>query len=57
MPAFIFRISYDIIAEETPHRDALNRVRVLAGLDRYVNQPPPLDSSPSITQHEFEKLD
>ncbi len=56
MPAFIFRISYDIIAEETPHRDALNRVLKLAGLDRYVDQPPPMDSSPSITQREYEKL-
>ncbi|MDE3091416.1 MAG: hypothetical protein KGJ80_18775 [Chloroflexota bacterium] len=56
MPAFIFRISYDIIAEETPTREALNRVLELAGLQRYKDSPPPLDNSPSITQREYEKM-
>ncbi len=56
MPAFIIRISYDIIAEETPNRDALNRVLTLAGLERYVGHPPPMDNSPSITPREYEKM-
>jgi hypothetical protein len=56
MPSFIIRISYDIIAEETPNTDALHRVLTMAGLARYVDHPPAMDNSPSITQREYEKM-
>ena len=56
IPAFVVRISYDIIAEETPNAEALNRVLTLAGLDRYIDHPPPMDNTPAISQREFEKM-
>lgn len=56
LPAYVIRISYDIIAEETSSRDALKRVLELAGLERYADQPPPMDNTPSITMREFEKI-
>ncbi len=56
IPAFAFRMAYDIIAEETPNRAALNRVLELAGLDRYQDAPPPLDNTPAISRAEYERI-
>lgn len=56
IPAFVVRISYDIMKEETLNETSLNRVLELAGLARLVNHPPPMDDSPSITRREFEKM-
>lgn len=56
IPAFVFRIAYDIIQEETTNPAALKRVLQLAGLERYADQPPPMDNSPAITRGEFEKI-
>ncbi len=56
IPAFVVRIAYDIIVEETPNRAALNRVLELAGLKRFVDNPPPMDDSPSITRGEYERM-
>lgn len=56
LPAYAIRISYDIIAEETPNPEALARVLQLAGLERYAAAPPPMDDSPSITMREYERL-
>ncbi len=56
LPAYAIRICYDIIAEETPNRDALQRIFALAGLARYGESPPPMDSTPSITLREYERL-
>jgi hypothetical protein len=56
IPAFVVRISYDIMKEETLNETSLNRVLELAGLARLVNNPPPMDDSPSITRREFEKM-
>lgn len=56
LPSYIIRIVYDIIAEETPNPEALKRIFELAGLGRYAIQPPPMDNSPSITLHEYEKI-
>ena len=56
IPAFVIRISYDIIKEETSSRAALNRVLELAGLERFADKPPPMDDSPAISRREFEKI-
>ncbi|MBI4787597.1 MAG: hypothetical protein HY782_11180 [Chloroflexi bacterium] len=56
IPAFVIRISYDIIKEETPNRAALNRVLEMAGLERYADSPPPMDDSPAISRAEFERM-
>jgi hypothetical protein len=56
LPAYVIRIAYDIIAEETPGRDNLRRVLELAGLERYAKAPPPLDNSPALAMREYEKL-
>jgi hypothetical protein len=56
IPGFVVRISYDIVKEETPNEASLNRVLELAGLERFVNNPPSMDDSPSITRREFEKM-
>lgn len=56
MPSFIVRISYDIIAEETSSADTLHRVLTMADLARYIDHPPAMDNTPSITQREYEKM-
>ena len=56
LPAYVIRIAYDIIAEETPGHDNLQRLLELAGLERYADNPPPLDNTPSLTMREYEKL-
>jgi|GEM_PF-1078759 hypothetical protein len=56
LPSYTIRISYDIIAEETPNPEALARLLQLAGLERYIAKPPPMDNSPSITMREYERL-
>ena len=56
IPSYVIRICYDIIAEETANRDALERVLQLAGLERYANQIPSMGLAPAITTREYEKL-
>ncbi|MBI5305351.1 MAG: hypothetical protein HY868_24690 [Chloroflexi bacterium] len=56
LPSYVIRIVYDIIAEETPNRVSHHRVFQLANLERYADQPPPFDDSPSITLREYEKV-
>ncbi len=56
IPAFVFRIAYDIIQDETPNRAVLLRILELAELERFADCPPPMDSSPAITRREYEKL-
>jgi hypothetical protein len=56
LPSYAIRICYDIVAEETPNREALRRILALAGLERYGGEPPPMDTTPSITMREYEKL-
>jgi hypothetical protein len=56
LPAYVIRIAYDIIAEETAGRDSLRRVLQLAELERYADNPPAMDNTPSFTMREYEKL-
>lgn len=56
LPAYVIRICYDIIAEETPGREHLRRILELAGLERFADAPPPLDNTPALTMREYEKL-
>lgn len=56
LPSYVIRICYDIIAEETPGRENLQRVLQLAGLERYASTPPPLDNTPALTMREYERL-
>lgn len=56
LPAYVLRIIYDIVAEETRDHDALTRVLTMAGLERYADTLPPMDNTPSLTFHEYEKL-
>jgi hypothetical protein len=56
LPAYVIRIAYDIIVEETPERDNLRRVLAMAGLERYADNPPPMDNTPALTMHEYERL-
>jgi predicted hydrocarbon binding protein len=56
LPAYVIRISYDIIAEETPGRDNLRRVLEMAGLERFADNPPLMNNTPGFTMLEYEKL-
>ena len=56
LPAYVIRICYDIIAEETPGQDNLRRLLEMAGLERFADNPPPMDNTPALTMLEYEKL-
>ncbi|MCX7839771.1 MAG: hypothetical protein N2559_10035 [Anaerolineae bacterium] len=56
LPSYVIRICYDIIAEETPSHESLQRVLALAGLERYASSPPPLNDTPALTMREYERL-
>lgn len=56
LPAFVFRIAYDIVQEGLSKEDGVRRMLQRAGLERYVGNPPPISTEPAITLEEYQRL-
>ncbi len=55
IPALILHILFNLVDEMMGHHSLVMLLRQ-AGLEQYINNPPPLDESPSITVPEYSRL-